>query len=220
MSSYENHFKQNLRIHMKKMGLSQTDLAKQLDVSNASVSQWLAGIKFPRPQRLEQIAKLFNRTVSDLMRPASTHSPNNVVSSSNYHYIPEGVSAGSFTTMEALDDIPSITIPDELMGHWAGKDVWIMHVNGDSMNRVIPHGSTIAIRRHLTWDDISDGDIIVAKLDGDYTMKHFYKIPEEHLVILRPNSHSPKFSDIRLTYEEAEGLELFGRVVMYYVSIE
>lgn len=32
------------------------------------------------------------------------------------------------------------------MGKWAGKDIFMMKVNGDSMNRVITHGFLIGVK--------------------------------------------------------------------------
>lgn len=48
-------------------GLSQTDLAKKLDVSKEAVSQWIKGKKFPRPAKLLSLAKILQLGFDDII---------------------------------------------------------------------------------------------------------------------------------------------------------
>lgn len=58
-------------------------------------------------------------------------------------------------------DLETIRIPDSLMGKWAGReDIFMTRVNGDSMNKVIPHSSLIAVKE-VTLEELYDNDMVV-----------------------------------------------------------
>ena len=50
-----------------KAGLSQTEVAKEMNVSCASVCRWESGIAFPSTKRLGRLAKVLNTTVEKLI---------------------------------------------------------------------------------------------------------------------------------------------------------
>jgi transcriptional regulator with XRE-family HTH domain len=52
---------------LKSSGLNHSDLAKKLDISRESVSQWLSGDNFPRSRYLLAISKLLNLSYSELV---------------------------------------------------------------------------------------------------------------------------------------------------------
>ncbi len=60
---------------MEASGLTQTALAKQLDVSKEAVSQWLKQKSFPRPNKLLKLAKLLNLTFNELVIREEVHAP-------------------------------------------------------------------------------------------------------------------------------------------------
>ena len=51
---------------MTQSGLTYTDVAKALDVSVSSVSNWVAGTKQPRPQKIDKMCTLFGITEDQL----------------------------------------------------------------------------------------------------------------------------------------------------------
>ncbi len=59
-----------------------------------------------------------------------------------------------------------------------------------------------------------NGDVVVVELHGEYTVKHFFNDQTNNRVILRPDSTNPIHTDIILSYEQAEELQLIGIVVM------
>lgn len=57
----------SIRRSMDNKGLNQTELAKKINVSKESVSQWLKGEKIPRPAKLLQISKYLGLSFDDLV---------------------------------------------------------------------------------------------------------------------------------------------------------
>jgi len=61
-------FRRNARARMEALGLSQADLAKRLDVTDAFVSQMLGGYRNPGLNSLEDFAKALEIDASELLR--------------------------------------------------------------------------------------------------------------------------------------------------------
>ncbi len=47
----------NRLMHMK--GYNQADICSYMEVTSGTVSDWVSGKKFPRPEKIEKLAKLF-----------------------------------------------------------------------------------------------------------------------------------------------------------------
>lgn len=57
---------ENLLVLMKRNGVDQQKLAKALNVSQASISNWLNEIKYPRISKIQKIAIFFNVSTNEL----------------------------------------------------------------------------------------------------------------------------------------------------------
>ena len=62
-------FSRNLKQLLDSNGMNQLDLAMKLSVSTATASDWCNGKKFPRTDKLQKIAALFNTGITDLVSP-------------------------------------------------------------------------------------------------------------------------------------------------------
>ncbi len=62
-------------------GLTQSDLAKILNVTNKSISFWETDEKTPRMGKLEELAEYFNTTKSYLIEGKAAETPGNNLSS-------------------------------------------------------------------------------------------------------------------------------------------
>ena len=54
-------------LNMESLGLSQTVLAKKLNISRESVSKWIKGEKFPRPAKLLALSKQLELSFSEII---------------------------------------------------------------------------------------------------------------------------------------------------------
>lgn len=52
---------------LKKAGLTQSEFAKQLGVTQSLISQWIAGLCQPNIKQLPRIAELLNVSVDDIV---------------------------------------------------------------------------------------------------------------------------------------------------------
>ena len=63
-------FPRILQSYMDSYNLSQVDIAKRLSVSKQTVSDWINGKKFPRVNKMQEIADLFGVSMSEMYNPA------------------------------------------------------------------------------------------------------------------------------------------------------
>ncbi len=135
-----------------------------------------------------------------------------------YRFLPTvKISAGLPMDVECTEEVETIEIPDELLGKHAGSpDIFFMRVNGESMNKTIPHDSLIAVKSCYV-EDLKNGDIVVYSNGYDYSVKFFYETNEKF--IFRPNSTDPIFTDHTVDKVNEE-LRLHGKVITYIVNMD
>ena len=128
-----------------------------------------------------------------------------------YPFVPDAVAAGIPCTIEGRKELPTIGISDTIMGKYAGnKHILIMRVNGESMNKVIPNGSFVAVKTDIEVKSLKDGDLVVFGKEHEYSLKHFYDAGEK--IVFKPNSTDVRFTDH--VYDKDEPIFIIGKVVM------
>ena len=211
----------NIRYFRKLRNLSQDEIAKRLGYKSfTTIQKWETGMAEPPVGKLYELADILQVSIMDLLKDNLDAEGVLTVSTNSYHYVPTSVSAGTLTTIDAINFMPTIAIPDFMMGRYAGnKNIILMPVNGESMNNVIQNGAIIAVLRNIELPDIHDGDIVVIKNGGDYTVKRFYNDKQHKEFVFKPDSSDMAFRDIIFSYENTDDLYLIGKVVMYNVTL-
>ncbi|MEK4269921.1 MULTISPECIES: LexA family protein [Bacillus] len=208
---------ERIRIRRKQLKMSVDQLAKKLDKNRATIYRYESNEIDNMPLTvLEPLAKALKVTPAYLMGWENTEGSQ---LSTEYPYFPISISAGLPLHVDSIlkDNIEKISIPDSIMGKWAGcKDVFIVRVNGESMNKVIPHGSLIAVKK-IELSELKDSDIVVFSNGGDYSVKRFYQ--KDNKIIFRPDSTDLDFTDYVTTIENLD-LKIHGKVVLYIVGLD
>lgn len=210
----------NIRRFRRLRDLSQEDIAKRLGYKSfTTIQKWETGMAEPPVGKLYELADILRVNIMELL---GEESDNNITDMpiSTYKFVPASVSAGALTNIDSINYMPSVMIPDFMMGRYAGnRNIILMHVNGESMNNVIQNGAVIAVLTNVDLSDIHDGDIVVIKNGGDYTVKRFYNDSPHQEFVFRPDSNNMAFRDIVFSYDAADDLYLIGKVVMYNVTL-
>lgn len=210
----------NIRRFRRLRNLSQEDIAKKLGYKSfTTIQKWETGMAEPPVGKLYELADILRVNIMELL---GEESDNNITDMpiSTYKFVPASVSAGALTNIDSINYMPSVMIPDFMMGRYAGnRNIILMHVNGESMNNVIQNGAVIAVLTNVDLSDIHDGDIVVIKNGGDYTVKRFYNDSPNQEFVFRPDSNNMAFRDIVFSYDAADDLYLIGKVVMYNVTL-
>lgn len=210
----------DLRARREQLKISQDQVAKATGVSRGTVSKWESGnIANMKRDKIAALAKLLRISPLEVLGLEETNKPANVHS---YPYIPADIAAGVLTSVDPFthEDIQSIELSDTVLGRYAGeKDVVIMNINGESMNRTIPNHSLIAVRKINDVQELNDGDIVVFSHDGDYSIKYFYNDQRSKTYTFSPDSTNKSFKPMVYRYEDADGLSIFGKVIVYTVIL-
>ncbi len=212
-------FKDKIRMLRLEKGMTLQEVADRVGVQRAAIYKYEHGLLL-NPGRLLilQLAKLFNVRGAYLLEDDTTSDP--VCPTFSYPYVSESISAGMLENVDALMELPTMSVPDALLGQYArDKSIVFMKVNGESMNNVIENHTIMAVKTGIEKEQLHNGDIVIASNHGSYTVKRFYNDTAHQRIILRPDSTDPSFSDIIIPYEEAEDFSIFGRVVIYSVVL-
>lgn len=211
---------ERIKKRRKQLKLSVDKLAEMIGKNRATIYRYESDEIENMPYDvIEPLAKALNVSPAYLMG-WDNESVKEI--STRYPYIPVSISAGLPLDIEAVesDRVETIPIPDRIMGKWAGsKDIFMMRVNGDSMNKVIPHHSLIAVKR-VELSSLKDGDIVVYSDDCSYAVKRFYNDTSNDRLIFRPDSKDNRFIDYIVPYSEAENIKIHGKVVTYIVNLD
>lgn len=215
----------NIKMLRTKHNMTLKELADKLNVKEATVQRYESGeIKNIKYEIIIKIAEIFDCSPAYLMgwekKEESAEKEINFLPSHHYTMVPYSVSAGALSEIASLNELPEVSVPDAMLGKYAGsKHIILMTVNGQSMNRIIDDESIIALKTDLELPDLHDGDIVVISNDGDYTVKRYYNDTVNQRFIFRPDSTCPSFTDIIFEYDNCDNLKLIGRVVMYNVFL-
>lgn len=198
---------------------TQLELSKLLHVTKSTISMYERNERTPSPDILKKYSQLFDVSIDYLLgTPNDTvEMLGQAVTMNKYPYIDDYVSAGSPVNIEGMKDVPNIYVPDELLGSYAGsKRLFFLKVNGESMNKIIPNGSTIGVISYDIINDIKNGDIVVYSTeDHSFAVKYFYK--EENKLIFKPSSTYHYYYD--KVFDINDNIRIIGKVVIYSVML-
>ena len=191
----------NINALLLKYDKTQQDLADYLGVGQSTVSMWVNGVRTPRMDRIDAMARYFGVNRSDIMEPwGEPHSAGSVS-------IPVYARVAAGLPFEAVEDIIDREEIPEAMAeqgpHFAVR-IW-----GDSMEPRMKKGDVVIVRKQTTADD---GDIVIVTVNGtDATCKRFRKYADGIALI----SDNPAYPPMYFTPQEVDQLPvcIIGKVV-------
>ena len=131
------------------------------------------------------------------------------------------IAAGALATVTPVleNDLSFVSIPSIFLSKMRGSEELISFVvNGESMNMIIPNGSTV-VAKVISDECVKEGDIVIFSHDGQYSMKRFRRDEQDKVLIFSPESTDKKFRDTIISYETQNDLKIYAKVIWYGVSI-
>lgn len=208
----------NIKRLRKSRGLTQQQLADIVGAKTyTTITKWEKGDNTPQGKDLIVLSKYFNVTVDSIL---GIDNCGEIIKepTTPYHYFPTTISAGLPLRVDGIteNNVEEITLPDSALGKWAGDpEIFVTKVNGDSMNKVIPDKSLIAVKP-VELHQLKEGDIVVYSNGGDFSVKRFYLNGDE--IVFRPDSHDSSFFEQR--YKTTDNITIHGKVVVYIVELD
>ena len=220
MSLYENYdpraLGETIRLLRKKSKLNQTELAEAVGIHQTAVSQWEKGRTAPDVLSLRRISELFGLPMESILRGDVEMEPNpewysavkdEVKRRRRRMPILGSVQAG--VPVSAVEDIVGyIDIAEEydLDAH----EYFGLRVRGESMQPRLLEGDTVIVRQQ---PDADTGDVVVALIDGEATVKKLRKTESGvELIPFNPSFDTLVYENERL----ADGsFRILGKVVEF-----
>ena len=215
------NFGERIRALAEAIKKDEKDVADDLGLSKSRLSHYISGRSNVPSELLQKIVDTYNINPLFLFREdASLYEVKEklapYVVSNEYKYYPHSISAGLPFVADGTTELNTVTIPDELMGKYAGHgDIIISKINGDSMDRLMNDGSFIAIKP-ITLPELKNGDIVVFSDEHEYSVKYFYKHDDK--LIFKPYSHNNCHHEQH--YNEHDNIQIHGKVVTYIVNLD
>lgn len=208
----------NIKKRRVELGMSVEDLANKINKNRATIYRYEnKNIENLPTTILEPLAKALKTTPAELM---GWEVKSNKLPSQTYKLLPNTAGAGLMDYELDISELETIDVPDQFLGRYAGrKDILILKVNGESMNKIIPDQSYVGII-YKDYDYLpKTGDIIVYRLRGEgLGIKRFIDMYDE--IMLKPESTEQIYKERRFKKETADDFEILGKVIMYNVRLD
>lgn len=176
---------ENLNFYLSKKGSNQTVMARDLNFPETTVSNWMKGETYPRPDRLQMMADYFNVRRSDLTEKRV----NNLIEISQrtvrIPVLGEIACGDPILVEENFEDYRTV-----LEENLPAGDLVYLQAKGDSMYPTIPDGAMVLIR---IQEEVENGEIaaVTFDLNAHATLKRVKK--QNGIIILMPDNslHEP-----------------------------
>ncbi len=186
----------------KEKGLTQSQLAEKLGVTQQAVAKWEAGLSAPEPHLLLPVADLFHVSADYLLGrqngfiegllPCGSFSPVPVAGT-----VKAGYGRDAF---EEMDGEYPADVRDP-------KNYFYLTVRGDSMEPFIREGDLALVRKQNV---LQNGDLgVVVLRGGEGTLKRFFM--EDGIVLLK--AFNPSVPPVELSGADMDSFFIAGKVV-------
>lgn len=201
----------NIKAFRLKQGLTQAELAAKLGVDRSSVTQWETGVTTPRMKVITKLSTLFNTTPSVLISDSSTLTKLPISgSTATLPLRTLGKVHAGVMDDDAVCDDEEVQVPERVV--LAYPDAFLLRVEGNCMDRVIPEGSHVVVAPHKVP---TNGSIVVIRDDTyEAIMRRYYK--GSSALMLSPDSYEEEYQDIIV--HDGQEITLIGVVVWWQAS--
>lgn len=202
----------NIRAVRTRNNLTQEEFGEIVGVSSMAVSQWETGRAVPRMGAVQKISDYFHISKGSLIDEDSSTLTKLPISGSTAT-LPlrtlGKVHAGVMDDDTICDD-EKIQVPERVV--LAYPDAFLLRVEGNCMDRVIPEGSHVVVVPHKVP---TNGSIVVIRDDTyEAIMRRYYK--GSSALMLSPDSYEEEYQDIIV--HDGQEITLIGVVVWWQAS--
>lgn len=186
----DNYFSKNLRYLREKNNVEQIQLANHLGrKSGTSVSEWEAGRYTPKAGTLNEIAKYFRVTMTDLMEKDLSSTVTNLIPFSNIIKIPILGEIACGDPIIAEENIEGYR--EEISELLPSGRLFYLKTKGNSMTPTIPENSYVLIREQ---PEVEEGQIAAVLVNGntEATLKRV-KHQGNMVMLVADNSDYPPY---------------------------
>lgn len=203
-------FSSNLRRIMEKSKIKQSDLVndRSLNFSQSTVSDWMNGIKYPRPNSIKKLADYLNVYTFQLTEPYSQidqlidlFNEMDAQSVKKFRVLKSGpYSENPYLSLSHI-------VPAHLLNNY--NNVSAVLLNDDSMNIYFPKNSYV----FFSNDVPTSGDIVACILNKTLLVREYH---DEKSRMLLSRSFTNQYDPIII--DKNDNFEILGKVIWYCAS--
>tara|TARA_R110002124_G_scaffold163667_7_gene331055 strand:+ start:1897 stop:2586 length:690 start_codon:yes stop_codon:yes gene_type:complete len=226
---------ERIKARRKLLKLTQPELAKLIGVTKATISQWESAATSPKGENLYNLAKhlmcttdwlLFSKEAkptsnAEWAGPMETWDSNTPLSNDEVEipfYMEVELAAGhGIAEVTAHYHGPKLRFAKSTLrkSHVDPENAACVRVNGNSMEPVLPHGSTVGVDTSQT--NVIDGKMYAINHDGMLRIKTLYKLPGGGLRLRSFNT--AEWPDERYEGDDLKQIKVIGKVFWYSVLL-
>ena len=202
----------NIRAVRTRNNLTQEEFGEIVGVSSMAVSQWETGRAVPRMGAVQKISDYFHISKGSLIDEDSSTLTKLPISGSTATLPLRTLGKVHAGVMDddAMCDDEEIQVPERVV--LAYPDAFLLRVEGNCMDRVIPEGSHVVVVPHK---EPTNGSIVVIHDDAyEAIMRRYYK--GSSALMLSPDSYEEEYQDIIV--QDGQEITLIGVVVWWQAS--
>ena len=207
----QDKIREKVKTLMQEKGLKQKDLVEKSGLSQVFISYFLTGKRNIGFNALEKIAQALGVSVAELLSSPEEKKTIEVEKRTDLVILPvySGVPASGFEggDVELIDYLP--TPREMLQGIPENRVAWV-RVLGDSMEPKVKKGDMILVADG-SYVSINNGDLVIAVLDGEKTLKRFYD--KGDFILLQPENE--KYEPLIIRKEELKEKPLYLYKVLW-----
>lgn len=204
-----------LRQRRKALGLTLSQIADLMDVTEATVQRWESGnIKSIRYEKIGKLAEVLKVSPADLMgweteEPSPAPLSNAIPLPRTYKVPLVGTIACGKPILAVEEADETVDVPD-----WVHAD-FALKCKGDSMiNARIFDGDVVYIH---SQPEVENGQIAAVRIGDEATLKKVYYTPGDHRITLR--ACNPMYPDMIYEGESLNQIQVLGLAVGFYSTI-
>lgn len=224
---------------MKTLGLTQKELAERANISQVMVHKLLSG-KTTTTSKLLDLAKALGCTAEELQygEVAKAKGENKVESNAEWvggfdiwdsdsplgedeveipFYMEVELAAGAGIAEAGEYSGPKLRFAKSTLKRQGvnASHAACVKVAGNSMEPVLPHGSTVGV--DTSYTEVMDGKMYAINHDGMLRVKMLYKLPGGGIRLRSYNTD--EWPDEHISFEQLKNIKIIGKVFWYSVLI-
>lgn len=209
-------FAERLAYAMRVRQISAAKLSRETGIGRSSISSWVKGRWEAKQDNVYLLARALRvdpayLTGADVPMDGNIDRPS--LETSTYKYLDSNFDKKNASLKE-------MHIPNEMIGKFAGdKDVFITRATTPSMDRIIPIGSFMAIRRDSSPLSFKDHDIIAFMENDKLFLARYFNDEVNKVIQLTFVSTDPEVTARIIRYENLSDYNFIGKVASYTVIL-
>ena len=190
----------NINKYMKLNKISRNKMSEALGVSYSTLSDWVNAKTYPRIDKIEMMANYFGVSKSDLVEDKQTVDTVQITTAPVLSKVSAGMPMYSEENIVDYIYLPAHEVK-------AGKEVFGLVVEGDSMNQEFKEGDIVIVEKDSI---VENGEIGVVMVNGyNATLKQVKYVQDS--IVLMPKSDNPAHDP--QIYNKDDEVKIIGKVV-------